>query len=542
MSVAKNSFIFSAGTLLSRVSGVLRESVIGGVFGASVFVDAYNVAFRIPNLLRELLAEGALGSSFTKVYSEVAVDDLRRAQELLVQTLQFVVLISLCVSALGMYFAEPIVRLVSSSAVTGEGSVFFLSTVGLTQVLFPFIGFVAVGAIAQGVLYQRGGFFLAAVAPIAFNVLCIVGSFRFGSVLEAVLPDIPISHFGNYGILGLAAGTLIGGALQSLIQLWGIWSGRLSFKSLCTLKLKVSPDLRRVFVLMVPMVIAASAGQINVIVNTNFATSLGEGATTWLSFAFRLMQLPIGLFGVAVSAAVLPAMAKSIALAGGKVGPATSKEIIGALELVCWLLVPCTILLTQSSLPLTSFLFQAGRFTQEDTSATALAMAAYGWGLLGYGILKVMNSYYYAVNRTRFPMFVGLVSIAVNFILNSLLVKQWGHSGLAMTASAVLTINAIILLFGMTKDGVQVDWRYLGRSFVFLVGATLICELIYKVLRPNVVDFIPQVQWPLLQGVWAQKAQSFSLLTFDLFCIGLVFIGAMTLKFGRSPLKILKRN
>jgi putative peptidoglycan lipid II flippase len=473
MSVAKSSFIFAAGTLISRLSGVLRESVIGAVFGASVYMDAYLVAFRIPNLLRELLAEGALGSSFTKVYASLCVENKDSASKLLIQTLQFVTMISLVISALGMIFAPQLVGLMTMVESTARNGEFQNLTIVLTRILFPFIGFASLGAVVQGALYQRGGFFLAGVAPILFNLLSVVGALWLAPLARISLPHSFLASFSDVGILGLAVGTLLGGAAQSGAQAWGIWKPLLAGKNLWPTSWPWSNDVKKVLFLMTPMIIAASAGQINVIVNTNFATSLPTGAVTWISFAFRLVQLPIGMFGVAVGSAVLPALSKSITEAHGKVDLKASKEIINAMDLVAWLMIPCMMVFILNSKDITRLLYEAGRFTPTDTQATAIAIEAYSYGLLGYGLLKVMNSYYYATGRTKFPMVVSLLSIAGNYTANSLLAQKYGHQGLAITASIMLTFNSALLVLGMSRDGIQVAWKQVFTSIGLLLGGSI---------------------------------------------------------------------
>lgn len=544
MSLAKSSFLFSMGTLLSRFSGVIRESVIGAVFGASVFMDAFVVAFRIPNLLRELLAEGALGSSFTKVYSSLCVEDKESANKLLIQTLQFVMLLSLLICTLGILFSDDLVRIMT--LFDGHDPQFHGVTVALTQLLFPFIGFAALGAVVQGALYQRGGFFLAGVAPILFNLFSIIGAIWLAPLARDYLPNEWTENFGDAGIFGLALGTLLGGAAQAAIQTWGLWKPLLKGQTLLPKVFPWSKDIKKILLLMGPMVIAASAGQVNVIVNTNFATSLETGAVTWLYFAFRLVQLPIGMFGVAVGAAVLPSLTKSITEAGGTVDLKASQQIINAMDLVAWLMIPCTLALVFASTEITQILYEAGKFTSSDTVATAMAIEAYSYGLLGYGLLKVMNSYYYATGRTRFPMFVSLMSIAANYIANAVLVKQFGHKGLAMTASVTLTLNAVILICGMYADKVKVDWKQMFTSLAQLaLGASLVV-----VIHNTYQEYILKLSFGALFGatetsVILTKLDASLRLLVDLTLIAAVFASIGLWRLGKTPaqaLAMLKRR
>ncbi|MEI6833935.1 MAG: murein biosynthesis integral membrane protein MurJ [bacterium] len=544
MSVARSSLLFAIGTLISRFSGVARESVIGAVFGASIFMDAFVVAFRIPNLLRELLAEGALGSSFTKVYSGLCVEDKEAANRLLIQTLQFVVMVTIAVCAFGIFFADDLVALMT--LLDSHDPKFNGITVALTQLMFPFIGFAAIGAVVQGALYQRGGFFLAGVAPILFNLFSIIGAIWLAPLLRDHLPGEFADKFGDAGILGLAVGTLLGGAAQSAIQAWGIWQPLLKNHRLIPRQLPWSKDIRKILILMGPMVIAASAGQINVIVNTNFATSLETGAVTWLYFAFRLVQLPIGMFGVAVGAAILPTLTKSITEAHGKVDVKASREIINAMDLVAWLMIPCTLALVIGSQDLTRVLYEAGQFGERDTNATAIAIEAYSYGLLGYGILKVMNSYYYATGRTKFPMAVSIFSILANYVANALFVKKFGHQGLAITASVTLTLNSLLLIAGMSVDKVQVNWLEILKSVFLLAIGSVLVLLIYRSYSPLLNSWSLST---LILGqdttILAKKIDALVRLSIATFVIITIFGAIGLTRIGKTPrqaLQMLKRK
>ncbi|MCX6125746.1 MAG: murein biosynthesis integral membrane protein MurJ [Proteobacteria bacterium] len=570
MSVARSSFIFGIGTFLSRISGVVRESVAGAVFGASIYMDAFIVAFRIPNLLRDLLAEGALGSSFTKVYSSICAGrkdsenglnggidsgsangsdrgaNSADAKQVLIQTLQLVTLISIVVCGLGILFAKPLVLLMMSSSAEGKPSDLLPIATGLTQILFPFIGFASLGAVIQGVLYQRGGFFLAGVAPIVFNVMSILGALWFGDLAVLILPESMIHYFGNAPILGFALGTLLGGAAQAAVQLLGIWRPLLSLRDLLPTAFPWSRDVKKIFILMTPMVIAASSGQINMMVNTNFATSLGAGAVTWLNFAFRLLQLPIGMFGVAVGAAVLPALTKSITAAGGRVDAKASKEALNAMDLVVWLMIPCMMFMHGSASDITRVLFQAGRFSPADTAATAIAIQGYSLGLAGYGLIKVLNSYYYAIERTRFPMYVSLFSIAANYLANAFLVHKYGHQGLALTASFILTLNAAILMVGTARDCWEINRKQVLESIGYLaLGMLAVYGL--RLLYQNAVEGFSLSEFFGFEtkNTLILKVDSAFRLCIDGGAVVVVFGGIGLARLKRSPknaIKMLRRR
>lgn len=491
-STARSSALFTAGTVVSRVSGVLRESVVGAVFGAGTAMDAFVVAYRIPNLLRELIAEGALGSSFTQVYTATAERDEAVARQVLKDTLKIVRWLGLGIVVAGIACAPWLVALMSRRGSAPDSELFNSIAIRQTQILFPTIAIFALTSIITGALHKKGHFFLSAVSPAAFNLANISGALLLTPLLAATASPQTAAWLGDAGITGLSVGVLIGAGLQMWFASLGLRTDRSSAMmptanaSQNKRMIPWTPEIRRIAFLMVPMVIAASAGQVNVIVNTNFATSLEPGAVTWLNFAFRFLQLPIGMFGVAISAAVLPALTRAIARAGHKVDAAASMEITNALELVTWLLLPSFAFLFVAAPEVISLFYEAGRFTSRDTAATSIALQAYSFGLVSYGLLKVLNSYYYATERTRYAMWVGIASIGVNYFANDLLVGKFGHRGLALTTSATLTGNAILLIAGMTRDKVIVEWRETFRSIGILIFATVCAVLIQQQLHLDV--------------------------------------------------------
>lgn len=483
MSLLKSSGLFAAGTLLSRVSGLVRDQVILAVFGASHLQDAFTVAFRIPNLLRDMLAEGALGNAFTKVYSSLSRDDPGRAQDLLVKFLQLTFLASLVLCSAGIVLAPQLVALMTTFGSQSDLGMaadpqFIHNTVGLTRVLFPYLGLAVLGAVVMGALHQGGRFFLSAVAPMGFNIGNIIGALVLARFISGELAAWIDLNIADHAITGLAIGTLLGGLAQLGMQSSGIWRshlrGRLNFKGL-----PWNSDIKRVLILMLPAAIAASSGPINVTINTNFATTLPAGSVSWLNFAFRLLQLPVGIFGVAVSVAILPALAREIrgssVLGTQRISEKASQQLQRGVELVLWALTPCFIFLLINALPLIDALFRHGHFTQSDAIRTSEALFAYSFGLLAYGLIKVFTSFYFAVERTTYAMVVSLFSIAVNYIGNSILVDKLAFQGLAYTASLSLTINALILAVGLLPHQIHWDYRQILKSAGILSLAAASC-------------------------------------------------------------------
>ncbi|MEY4630782.1 MAG: murein biosynthesis integral rane protein MurJ [Pseudomonadota bacterium] len=474
-STARGSLLFTAGTLVSRVSGVLRESVVGAVFGAGTAMDAFIVAYRIPNLLRELIAEGALGSSFTKVYTATAEKDAKAARRVFEDTARLVFMLGLLIVCTGIIASPWLVDLMSRRDASEDSELFTRIAVRQTQLLFPTVAIFALASIVTGALHKKGSFFLSAVSPAAFNVANIAGALLVTPLLLTTVSPEFATWLGDAGITGLSIGVLAGSVMQLWMAARGLAKEGVKIRLLPAKNEAVFPwtaETKRILWLMGPMAIAASSGIVNFVVNTNFATALGKGAVTWINFAFRFLQLPVGLFGVAIGAAVLPALTRAITRAGNKVDDTASIEVCNAIEMVAWLMLPCFALFHVCAPQIIGLFYEAGKFTASDTQQTALALQAYSYGLLSYGLLKVLNSYYYATERTRYAMWVGIFSIAVNYIGNLLLVERYGHRGLALTASVTLTCNTLLLLAGMTRDRVKVDLVDTLKSLLLISAAT----------------------------------------------------------------------
>lgn len=497
-------------------------------------------------MLREMLAEGALGSSFTKVFSEVWEKDSEKAKTLLKDALILFLTVSLVISLIGIILGP---YLVQSMTMIGDDTLdeasFFKQTVGLTRLLFPFIGMMIMGAIAGGVLHQQGRFFISSLSPIALNVGYLLGALGFASYLESKNYPWIDQYVASPGITGLALGVLLGGLMQCIIQFIGIRKKQLEleqyFKSLKSISFSWSPELKKILTLMGPMVIASSAGQINVFINTNFATSLETGAVTWLTFSFRLLQLPIGIFAVAVGSVALPAFTRLISAHDGKCSKEASRELFKMGEFMLWLMLPCCAFLLGSAEQVISLLFEHGQFSHNDAIKTSEALHYYSFGLMGYGLIKVLTSFYYALERTNYAMKVSLVGIFINFSLNYILVEHFGHKGLAITASALLSINAICLMLGLRKENLEVPRRSiaLGLSLMLLAFILSIGAQKFGVHLLSLLE---------IPDNWPHKIKAAISLLVSGTLIGLVFITLGMLRVGKRPkealamLKSLKRK
>jgi putative peptidoglycan lipid II flippase len=486
MSVARSSLLFSLGTLVSRFAGLLRDRIVLSVFGASELMSGFIIAFRIPNMLREMLAEGALGSSFTKVYSELATKDKERARLLLLDALILMTIASIIICIIGIIIAPYLVKLMTSEAESGPQMIAVAT--GLTRLLFPFLGCMILGAICMGALHQKGTFFLTSVSPVFFNIFNILGALFFAKWLDVYGPEWIEKWIAPKAITGFTLGVLLGGLGQLLAQLYGIWSELSAAWQTYHLRSPWTPDIRKMLLLMGPMALAASAGQIRTVINNYFATTAGAGAVVWLDSAFRLLQLPIGLFGVAISSAVLPALSKALAAAGGRVNEKASLEIQNAVELVLWLMAPCFAFYAVNNVDVVKCLLQSGHFKAYDAEQTGSALFAYSFALLGYGLSKVMTSFYFALERTRFALYVSLATIVFNASINWYLVSHHGHTGLAWGYSVTQTLSIGLLVYGMRGHHITINRTKGLKSFGLLTLAILLSVAVMEFALRSIRD------------------------------------------------------
>lgn len=439
--------------MCSRVLGLVREQIFAGMFGAGYAYDAFVVAFRIPNLLRDLFGEGALSAAFVIVFSDY--DTNRGEKEIwkLASTVMtfFAVLLS-CLTLMGMYFSEPIVGLLAPDFALVEGKTEL--TALLTRIMFPFLIFVALAAVVMGMLNTKGKFFIPALSSAFFNLGSIVG----GVSLALLFPK-----FGLPAIAGMAWGTLIGGLLQLLIQLPTL--NKVGFKFTPRLNLK-DPGLRRIIFLMLPATIGLSATQINIFVNTNFASSCIEGSVSWLNYAFRMVQLPIGVFGVAFSIATMPVLARQ---AAKKNIEGLRQTFTSSLLMVFSLTIPATAGLILLADPIIRLIFEHGAFTAFDTTQTAAALAYYAYGLFAYSAVKIMVPVFYALNNTKYPVIGSFIAVAANILIITFTIDQFQHRAIALSTSGAMILNFLFLGWVLHRKlkGYSISYIVAGLGKIF---------------------------------------------------------------------------
>jgi putative peptidoglycan lipid II flippase len=442
--------VIGLAVLSSRLLGLAREQVCAALFGGGGMMDAFTAAFRIPNLLRDLFAEGALSTAFVTTFTKTIArtgdaDAWRLADKVATMTLS--VLGSICV--LGMVYSPQLVGILAPGFDPHKAAL----TAHLTRIMFPFIVLVSMAALVMGILNAKNIFAMPAMASSFFNIGSIVGGVALGAWLDP--------SFGPRALIGLAIGTLFGGALQFAVQLPPLRRLGYAFRPDFHWR---DPGVRSVLLLMGPSVIAASTTQFNVLVNSMFASTLGDGAIFWLAIAFRLMQLPLGLFGVALGTVTLPLLSRLV-VAGQIDGFRT--ELARALRLMFLLTVPSTIGLMMLAEPIISVLYQHGRFDAEEAAQAGGALRFYAIGLAGYAALKVLVNAFYALDHRKTPMLVSLLAVALNLLFNWAFTFQlhWGHRGLAFSTGCVATCNFLLLYLMMSR---QLHGLELGRMLVML--------------------------------------------------------------------------
>jgi putative peptidoglycan lipid II flippase len=467
--LARRAGVVSAAVLASRVLGLVREQAFAVFFGAGRELDAFITAFRIPNLLRDLFAEGALSAAFVATFTQRLERDGEHAAwrlaNLVVNALAVVVAV---LTLVGMWLAPALVEAIAPGFAAIPGKVAL--TVHLTRIMFPFLLLVALAAVAMGVLNTRNVFGIPAAASAFFNLGSVVGGLGcaawlapgyLGSVLGGGPPPDPA--LAARAITGMAVGTLAGGLLQLAVQMPSLRGVGFRYRPLLDF---ADPGVRQVMRLMAPATIGAAAVQVNVFVNNNFASYLGNGPVSWLNVAFRFMQLPIGLFGVALGTVTLTVVSRHGARGDHRALAATVGQ---ALELVALLCLPAAAGLAVVGIPVIGVIYEHGRFTPFDTAAAAQALGGYAVGLAGYAGIKVLAPAFYALGDARTPMLVSVLSIAVNYGLNAVFVRRlgFGHLGLALATSAVALGNfALLYVFLRRRIGRIGGWSVVGRIAV----------------------------------------------------------------------------
>ena len=438
MNLLKTASTVSLLTLVSRVLGLAREVVVARYFGATAWTDAFNVAFRLPNLLRRLFAEGAFSQAFIPILAQShAQDSLETQRRLLDDVATALGWILAAVSVVGVLAAPLLVWLTAA----GLHPAAFDAAVAMTRLMFPYAGLISMVALSAGILNTWKHFTVPALTPALLNV----------SIITAALA---LHHSLHPPVYALAVGVIVGGVLQLAVQWPALrrWA-LLPRPHLNPVAAWRSPIVRRIVRQMLPASMAVSVAQVSLIINTQIASHLHAGSVSWLSYADRLMEFPTALLGVALGSVLLPSLSR--AHADGDTAR-YSGLLDWGLRLTLMLALPCAVALGVFAEPLMAILFNYGRFNAFDAAQSALALRAYGVGLLGLIGVKILAPGFYAQRDLRTPVKLAIVVLVATQALNLVFVPRLAHAGLALAIACGALLNASLLLHGLLRRG---SWR-----------------------------------------------------------------------------------
>ena len=478
-SVAKSAGIVSIAVMGSRVLGLVREMIFARYFGAGFLYDAYQAAFTIPNVLRDLFAEGALSAAFVKVFTDYQIKKGEKEAWRLASLVFNALAVVLSVFVIAGILLTPYLVSIVASGFSPEKAAL---TVTMTQIMFPFILLVALAAVAMGVLNTKGIFGIPASASTVFNIVSIIFGLGFafwlsgGSWLSSTDKTALPSVAAQWAIIGMAIGTLIGGAAQFLMQIPSLYKVGFRFSPIISFK---DEGVRKVMRLMAPAILGTSAVQINVLVNLAIVSGI-DGGRSWLSYAFRLMQFPIGVFGVAIGTASIPVLSRMAS--EGKFADFRN-TLSSSLNLVFLMTLPSACGLIVLGEPIIRLIYQRGKFDAADTSMTAFALAGYSIGLTGYAAIKILSPAFYALDDAKTPMIIAIVSIFVNagasFVFRDLLTPYgYGHVGVALATSSVALVNFFALALMMRKRIGRINGREIISAFLRISVASAIMSVV----------------------------------------------------------------
>lgn len=516
MNLLKAVAAVSSMTMLSRITGLIRETLTARILGAGAESDAFFIAFRIPNLLRRLFAEGAFSQAFIPILSEAQTQDGReQGVELARRVCSLLFVVLLAIVCLGVVGAGYIVQGVASGLEAGSEQ--YKLTVQLTQWMFPYILLISMVAMASGLLNSLRHFSLPAFAPVLLNL-----SFIGGAVFLVPYFDYPVQ--------AMAFSVILGGVFQVVLLWYGLARTNAflnPFKGLSRLGVYLKEDrVRRILRNMVPASLAVSVAQISLIINTNIASHLEKGSVSWISFGDRLMEFPTALLGVALGTVLLPSLSR----AANSDEKEYSQLMDWGLRLTVLLAIPAALGLALFSEALVSVLFHYGRFDAHDVMMTSQAVMAYSIGLCGLVMVKVLAPGFYAKQDVRTPVKIGVFVVVATQLMNLVFVPWLGHAGLPLSVGFGATLNAVILYAGLRRRGLYKPlsgWAiYLFKVSLAALGMAV--ALYFMNVRFNWIEL---AQEPLMRAAWVAAVVSGA---------AVVYFGLLAC-LGLSPRRLLRK-
>ncbi len=452
-SLAGSATTVSVATAGSRILGLIREQVMAYFFGAGMATDAFVTAFRIPNLLRDLFAEGALSSAFVPIFKERLVtsskDDAFKMANVVITAILIVVGL---VVLLGI-IASPALIYLFAHGFTDDAAKFDL-TVSLTQVMMAYLLLVSLSALIMGMLNSFGRFGIPAISPAMFNIGTILVVYGF-------------YEYFDQPIYTMAIGVLVGGLGQILIQLPALL--RIGYRFRFSLNI-FDAGLRRIGRLITPMIIGLSAGRINILTGTMIASFLVEGTISYLNYSYRLMHFPLGVFAVAIGTVALPRVAEQVARHENK---EVGETFLSAFGLNSYVVIPSAVFLALLGQPIVDLIYQWGAFSELDSERTALTLLHYSYGLIGFAVVRVVVPFFYAYSDSRTPMKISLLTVLVNLLLYWPMIKLLDFAGLAAATSLAALLNGALLVYLLPKKGVEVPFARLASTTLRILVASL---------------------------------------------------------------------
>ncbi len=467
--VTRAAGVVGAATLLSRIFGYIRDMVLASFFGAGMAADAFIAAFRIPNLLRRLFGEGSLSIAFVPVFTEaMANGDRDDGLRLAVSALKLLLICLSVVAVIGVLVAPAIIQLVAPGFAQSPEKMAL--TVTLTRVMFPYVILIGLVALCMGILNVMGHFAAPAIAPVLLNL----------AMIAAVYAVSRFSDSQTVRVIGLAGGVLLGGVLQLALQIPFLVKHGVRFWKPSGLW---HPAMKKVGMLMLPTIFGAAVYQINILVGTLLASLLPEGSVSYLYYADRLVQFPLGIFAQAAATAVLPSLSRQ-AVDGDHIG--MGETFSHAMSLVLFITIPAMVGLIVLRDPIVALLFKRGAFDAQTTRLTSDALLYYALGLWAFSAVRIVVSTFYAMQDTRTPVKCATISIAANILFGLALMGPMKHCGLALATSLASMVNLVLLVVVLRKKLGMIRWRRivssclktLVASGIMALGVVMTCRLL----------------------------------------------------------------
>ncbi|MDH3460902.1 MAG: murein biosynthesis integral membrane protein MurJ [Burkholderiaceae bacterium] len=440
MNLLRAASTISLLTLASRITGFASQMLQASLFGAGAWMDAFTVAFRIPNLLRRLFGEGAFSQAFVPILAATRARDGDAVTRALIDAVATVLSWALLViCALGVIAAPVAVWLMASGLARFDGAVV------MTRWMFPYIGFMSLVALSAGILNTWKRFAVPAATPVLLNLTVIASLWWLAPRFE---------HWGITPIYAMAVGVMLGGALQLAVQIPALrrigCTPRIGFTASSMRAAWAHPGVHRVLRQMAPALLGVSVAQLSLLINTHIASHVGVGAVSWLFYADRLMEFPTALLGVALGVVLIPQLSAAQAFDDKQ---AYSGHLDWGLRLICLLALPCAVALLVFPNALVAVLFHRGAFSATDVEQTVAPLMGYGVGLMGLVAVKVLAPGFYARQDIRTPVKIAVIVLVLTQLMNLLFVPYLGHAGLALSISVGALLNATLLFVGLRRAG-----------------------------------------------------------------------------------------